>query len=839
MSYELLYLRRWICVILILLALNAFSLNLGYSSPTFGRLIGFLSLIIVIILYSPAYKNISRNRTSISGIALILLSLFLLFLPLKTEYWLISLPIFICGFDLLLKSANASENVLPALSLGSLIYAVLYIFYIYTPVFWMGIDWLSESLSVLLGLLLGVPLSLGPTISGFFIFLTFFCNTISFFILSEREKRTCKAFLVSAVALLIAYAIYISVHSIGWMTSDRAMGNLYIAFIMFTIPFIVFGGNFKIKPMPVGHFVPGKVDLAAFLFIFLAVISISTFPYLSDGSLGKLVIYERDCEMNFDLPRFPEGDESFGPYSGFSVGAFGLYIANIGYKVEYLNYTNPQTLGEALEDADVLMIINLNKSLSSGDLESIWNFTRNGGNLLVFGDHTSMFVSDEDFKSGKDYLNEILLPTGIRVNPDTADNIQGHWIYATTYLPHFVTKDLGIEITTSSVGASLDLRGTARPVIIGRYSFSDKADPNTPGHLGNRSYERGEKLGDLILAASDTYGKGNILVFGDTSYIFNSEMPFRYKLARDSMAWLMSHEYQPMAFIQWISFAILGLIAAYYLFSKQSTGGNISRQATVSVIIALSLLVSGALSDSLIQTPEQERDIAWIDHSHLNQFNLNNYEADSIDGLATNLIRNGYMPLVLDEKKDFSEILKGNILASIAPNERYSPQEAAMLKDFVEEGGLLIMTAGHESKGPLDSVLKSFNIDIGNVPLGSPPWIVETHATGGPGVVTPDDLERYWHQTKFMDAYPVLAAEEFKPIAWLNYGGVGYNLAISKKFGNGEVVLVGDSRFLLNENLEYASDLPGKEDWEQYQLQWLGNIELLRKIISEYQEAKT
>jgi hypothetical protein len=116
---------------------------------------------------------------------------------------------------------------------------------------------------------------------------------------------------------------------------------------------------------------------------------------------------------------------------------------------------------------------------------------------------------------------------------------------------------------------------------------------------------------------------------------------------------------------------------------------------------------------------------------------------------------------------------------------------------------------------------------------------VETHATGGPGVVKPEDLERYWHQPKFMEAYPVLAAGECKPIAWLNYGGVGYNLAVSKRFGKGEVVLVGDSRFLLNENLEYASDLPGKEDWEQYQLQWLGNIELLRKIISDYQEAKT
>jgi hypothetical protein len=83
-----------------------------------------------------------------------------------------------------------------------------------------------------------------------------------------------------------------------------------------------------------------------------------------------------------------------------------------------------------------------------------------------------------------------------------------------------------------------------------------------------------------------------------------------------------------------------------------------------------------------------------------------------------------------------------------------------------------------------------------------------------------------------MEAYPVLADGEYQPIAWMRYNGVAYNLIIQKSVGQGNVILIGDSRFLLNENLEHLSQGEGKENREQYQLQWLGNIELLRKILT-------
>ncbi len=827
--------RDWICVILILFALNAFSLNLGYISPVFSRLLGILSLLGVLIFYSPAYLNIPRNKEPVLGIILILFSLTLPFLSSQIEYWLICLPIFICGFDLLLKSVKVHENTLPALSLCSTIYTIFYICYINIPALWLGIKSLSEGFSGVIGRIVGTQLSIGPTISGAFILLTFILCIIAFFILSEKQGQW-KTFIFSIVGLILVYAVFVAAHALILTTGDAAMDDLYIAFLMFSIAFIFVVRAFKIKSMPIGNLAFRKIDGAAVIAIFFSLILISIFPYIGDGSAGKVVIYERNCEMGFDLPHFPQGNESFKTYSSFSVRGMGLYLEKMGYKVEDLNSTNPHTLKDALKDANVLMLINLNKSFSSDDLDSIWNFIKNGGNLIAFSDHTSMFASDEDFKRGKDYLNEVLSPTGIRVNPDTADYVVNHWTYANTFLPHYVAKDLGFEITTSSVGASLSLSGNARPVIIGRYSFSDRANATVPGHLGNRTYDLGEKIGDLVVVASDTYGKGNVLVFGDTSYIFSSEVPLRYKLVLDSIVWLMSHESESLAFLPWIGLIILGLLAMGYLFRSQPNKNMALFCAIIAVAIALSLVVSGSINNSLIQVPEKGgKDTAWIDYSHLNQFNLNNYEDDSVDGLITNLYRNNYMPLVLENRGDFSEILNGDVLVIIAPNEAYTPEEVTILDKFVRNGGLLIITAGYSSKDPLDPVLKSFNISIGSIPLGSAPWIVETHNAGEAGTVTPENLAKYWHKPKYMEAYPVLATGKYEPITWLNYRGVTYNLTIAKKFGNGTIVLIGDSRFLLNENLEYASDLPGKENLEQYQLQWLGNIELLRQIISKYE----
>ena len=72
------------------------------------------------------------------------------------------------------------------------------------------------------------------------------------------------------------------------------------------------------------------------------------------------------------------------------------------------------------------------------------------------------------------------------------------------------------------IGATLQAGWNARPLIAGRWGWSDVGDEtNGVAMMGNREYDPGEKLGDLILAAEKPYGLGKIIVFGDTSGFTN------------------------------------------------------------------------------------------------------------------------------------------------------------------------------------------------------------------------------------------------------------------------------------------------------------------------------
>jgi hypothetical protein len=182
--------KRLASIIFIMLSLNLFSLNMGYASPIFMRVCGMICLLALLIILIDSYKKIHIKSISVAGTSLILLSFAALVSIDKPEFWILSLIIFICGFDLLLRSAGKDEPYLSALALGSLFYSILYIYIINDPFFWRFFTSLSLTVSALVGRLEGIPLAIGPTISGTFIFLTFFCCVVSFFILSEKRPPT-------------------------------------------------------------------------------------------------------------------------------------------------------------------------------------------------------------------------------------------------------------------------------------------------------------------------------------------------------------------------------------------------------------------------------------------------------------------------------------------------------------------------------------------------------------------------------------------------------------------------------------------------------------------------
>ena len=831
-------LKNFSLIVLLTLSFNFFAATVGHYSLTSLRFFGFILLFILLLALFP-FSVVNRlispgilkkeNRKEVHAILLMVIAAVILFASSHRLYWMLSFGIFIIGLNSI--SRIKIEREVAPIAVGTFLYIVVYMLYIHSSYVYRGILFLSVSFTGLLGKIIATPMALGPSASGFWVWLYFvLCMAALFFFSRKSETIPLRKFIYYVCGSVLVWSASLFLYGLVLLKID--IYTLSQVTILQLVLFFSLAGLFFYWLRKASFILP-EIKMTkdikttgVLLLLLLSTIVLATVPYIYRGAPGKIVFYERDCSMGSYLPQFPEEGESLVAGGGISMGATLWYFEERGYTVERLDNENSTTISEALQGADVFIAANLNSPFSPEDAEIIKDFVRNGGGLLLFGEHTNMMANAVDFQSGYHYLNDVLHSMGITVNMDTAEWTHGHWQSSTDFMPHPVIEGLHPdEIRTGSVGASLTITGSAEPIMVGRYAFSDDANPLEPGYLGNRTYDNGEQLGDIVLAAGGRYGSGNVLVFGDTSYGFSEAVPGTWELIDNCLNFLTDTWVLPGS-VKWAA-VLFFLVACGIVFSS---GIEKVMNAFPYGILLVGLLVSGTIS-AVLDTPQVQTDaVAWIDTAHCNLLNTHGYKDNSIDGLCKNFMRNQYIPLFLD---DMSQLQEGTVLTIIAPTSSYSSGEVKKIVSFVENGGLLIMSVGAAEKDAVEPLLAAFQMDVGDIPLGPVPWIIETH--GRVPEISQENLDKYYHEPKFMEAYPVGGSPPYKSYASLTYLGQKYELIIARQYGKGMVVLIGDSRFLLNENLEYSLE-PSRLGKPAFACLWAGNVELLKDIITDYKE---
>ncbi|MBU7000816.1 MAG: hypothetical protein HXS41_09055 [Theionarchaea archaeon] len=829
--------------ILLTFSFTLISAVIGHFTLSSLRFFGFVLLLLVFLALFPfsavnrslvsRIRENAEDRKKALSLVLMVAAFVVLVSTSSRVYWMLSVGIFVIGITSI-SDSRLEQYSLPVVA-GTLMFIVVFLVHQYNPYVLRGISSLSLQFSGFMGTLCGIHMRLGTDASGFWVWLYFLlCGTGLFAFNARGEPRRVLFFVYFAVGSVLLWMLSLLLYGLVFSSLDLyplTQVTLLQLSLFFLLVGLFFYSIWRIPQVEAYRTVnPQNIRRAAVLLVLLvSVVFLTVLPFVTQGGPGKVVFYQRDCAMDSYIPEFPEEGESLVGDMGITLGATLWYFEERGYTMEILTDETSASLKDALQDADVVMVANLTSPLSAEDIEAVNAFVKRGGGLLVFGEHTNMMASLVDFQSGRHYLNDILSMTGIRIQMDTAEWMQHHWQTSTELLPHAVTWGLTSEdVRTGSVGASLTVSGTAEPVMVGRYAFSDNPDPLEAGFLGNREFESGEQLGDIILAAADTYGKGKVLVFGDTSYSFNEALPSTWRLMENSVDFLTDTYTIPYS-LTWVASAVFLICAGSVLYFERRR----LLESHIFVVLLAALIISGFVS-SLIDTPHPESDVlAWIDAAHCNLLNTRGYKDNSVDGLTKNFLRNDYIPLYL---QDTSQLKEGRILVIIAPTRGYSSGEVNDIISFVEQGGLLILSAGAAERDALRPLLQRVEMDIGNVPLGPVPWIIETH--GRTPEISQENLDKYWHEPKFMEAYPVGGTNLSKSYATLTYLGQTYDLIISKQYGKGIIVLIGDSRFLLNENLEYSLE-PSRLGLPTFAAIWVGNVELLRDIITDFQEAQS
>jgi hypothetical protein len=463
---------------------------------------------------------------------------------------------------------------------------------------------------------------------------------------------------------------------------------------------------------------------------------------------------------------------------------------------------------EALAATQVVVIINPKEALSAEERAALAAHVRGGGGLVVMGDHT-------DILGTRDPLNALLEPYGVAFRFDSAFT-PGHWHNDAGFFPGPLTRRLDDANSRlqQSTGASLELRAPAEPVATARWGFSDAGnrDNEENAFLGDYIYQASEPLGDLPVIAMSRFGRGRVIVFGDTSGFQNIALPHSFEFVTRVMHTAAGVERGAARAAVPAGLAAFLAAALFLAFARRP------RPEVAAAFLSgtfLGLAAAGALAARLEPArPATGGRLAVVDAAHFNNASLDLWDARSLSGLNVNLARNGWLP-VIDREGDAACLEAAQVFVTVAPRRPFSPGELRRLRASLERGGQAVLAVGWEEAAGSRSLLDFFGLSIAPVPLGPVPVLRK--------IADPEVFQRLQIEPHFSSAWPVegIAATGDEIL----YASDSYPVVVRRRVGRGSLTIVADGRFLLNKTLEEEGS------------SWQGNVAFLRRLFPRPSDA--
>ncbi len=756
---------------LAVILLSTITRNLGYLRSEVTELITLTLFIVLLALTLPFRSPGSRAAGVVSAIALAALTIAFAAAGQTSRIVLVAAAL---SAAFLKRDAQARRGEGAALVLAVSLFGIYVLALKHSSVFWHLTDRAAKAYSHHAAELVSRDLLLGATAGGLHNSVLIAAVLLSFYIVSENRSRLL-LFLtpVAPAALMGAF----TVAGTAWKGSYRPGDMPYeLNHLDLQLPLVLAGlavirlaaGSSKPRRLPA---VPGArrvlLSLAGAAALFAAILILVVPPAQRDR--GRTILLHDRGHVMWRRP-------VFGWYGDKSGGMFG----NLPRYLEFRGFeARRDTISqESLRGADLVIAINPAYFFTEEEHRLTWEFVENGGALLALGDHTGRGSIREPF-------NSLLEPVGIEFEFDSAKGFSESWVDGMEWRPHETTRVIRDENSTQIwTGASLKLAPGASPLVLGKFAWSDSGDVHNSerSYLGDFKYNQGELLGDVVLVGAARHGKGKVLVFGDTSTFQNGALVQSDEYAHACLQWLCGED---GGGAPGPGRTILGLGVAVVAVALLSLGGL----SGLGLFLLSMTILASPLSVAFTGQPpprsgDPEEKVAYIDKAHVEWFDLNSWNKESIGGLTYNLMRNGFLAFV---QRRFSEprLDESDIMIASGPTRDFSPGEIEAIDRFVRSGNVLIASTGYSHYEIAPSLLGNFGFSVRNVPLGR----LYTEGLGRP--------------VRFYDAYPVDCAG---PDTSVVCEGYGYPVAVMREVGEGRVLVMGDSRFFQNKNLEDRSE---------------------------------
>ncbi len=462
-----------------------------------------------------------------------------------------------------------------------------------------------------------------------------------------------------------------------------------------------------------------------------------------------------------------------GAFSGASFGLLPKYLEAYGHRTRVVDRVER----EAISNTDLVVIINPGRTLETDERDALFAFVKTGGALVVMGDHTNV-------GGVMDFVNAIVEPVGLGLRFDSAVAARHKWVNALRLAPPLDALYRPEDVQVS-IGASVWSRPSllAAPLLVGEAAFSDPGDPTNTEHalLDNLEHDRGERYGELALAIGRPYGKGRIILFGDTSGFQNVSLADSAPYVASLLEWIADG---PPA---WSGLCRTLLVAALILSAPIALRALRERGA---LLIVLALLVAtgvaGWTAAARLRLPlPVDAGFAFVDLSHGQHVSTEPLGGESLDGLIVSLARTGYLPLLV-KRGSLPPIGASDLYVSVAATSPLGRHEITRLERGIADGARAIVATGWPTADDAWPWLESLGLSIRNIPLG---------------LIRPDALPLE-SRPQMGAAWPLELSEEWLPVASVTMEGQAFVVGAERPLGLGSLVVLGDIDILLTESLE-------------------------------------
>ncbi len=714
------------------------------------------------------------------------------------------------------------------------------------PGVWLLSDAVGGLLGRLIGALLGRPVVIGASFAGLDFLVVGLVFGIGWLTLVRRPRAG--AILFAVISMTAAHGVYLVV--LGFLpeiiralppVEVPAMGDPYVpppfswpAILRQVVPWnlpvvaALLHTLLVVVLIQTGFYRPGGpgdeesrvvheprrrwIVSVSMLCVFAAALPLAAVARTARPLDGKRIVANRDGQLDWAVPQHDQyGRDTAGMY-----GMLPMLVASLGGELD----VSAELSAAELESADALLLLHPDRSLSLEQQERVWKYVRDGGSLLVV---TEGFYPGDGLERRVDQLLE---PTAISVHRDAAVSQTQDWWGSLRTFEHRATRSAFPEAARpwSDSGASLGIRWPAQPLTVGVWGWS--APEQGAVWTDRQNLVPGAKLGDLVLAAEQRVGGGRVVVWGDNSSLTNEGIVAGHERVADLLSYLASpvSRWRDLARLLVIGLCLAGLLGLL------SWRPGVAELAGSCVVLAGFLAIGQwwtssmwpLLPDGAQVAPAEPSGpanrLAYIDATHLEPYSVHPWEYDAIDGLALNLARNGYLPLQLF---DFTaaRLERAGLLVSVAPSREFSARERQRVQQFVQRGGVLISMVGSEEAAASESLLRGFglHVPVSPVPTSSDAWEPEPFGRTRSDYLEVEVAEgdRYKAAVRLYAAWPVESLSGDAQV--YAYGRNRLSVVesdtelpviLARAVGRGEVVLIGDTCFALNKNLEYVGGEP-------------------------------